>query len=139
MPSRKLGTYHKSQRASFVGWLPKEVKRHAGRNVAVPVPAHIRILGARLNEAQRQDLHRKLGMKLGKFADTIQRVTVRVKDVNGPRGGIDQVCTIKVVLIDLPSVVFESQHHSVNGAVGAALAGTERAVRRRLQRRRAKR
>jgi len=78
-------------------------------------------------------------MKLGKFADTIQRVTVRVKDVNGPRGGIDQVCTIKVVLIDLPSVVFESQHHSVNGAVGVALAGTERAVRRRLQRRRAKR
>jgi hypothetical protein len=41
------------------------------------------------------------------------------------------------MLSNLPSVVFESRHQSLNVAVGAAITGTERAVRRRLQRRRA--
>jgi hypothetical protein len=40
-------------------------------------------------------------------AASIERVSVRVKDVNGPRGGIEQVCRIKVVLSDFPSVILE--------------------------------
>jgi CBS domain-containing protein len=120
-------------RVPLPGWLPKAVKREAGR-AAIPVPAHIRVLGANLNKAKREEIRRKLGAKLGKFADSIERVSVRVKDVNGPRGGVDQVCSIKVVLSDFPSVVFEAQHKSVDAAVGAAITGTERAVRRRLQR-----
>lgn len=127
-----------TERAPFPAWLPRPVKRQAGRTSAALVPAHIRVFGAKLSPAQREEIRKKLGAKLGKFAASIERVTVRLKDVNGPRGGIDQVCTIKVALIDLPSVVFESQHHSINAAVGAALAGVERAVRRRLQRRRMK-
>jgi hypothetical protein len=75
-------------------------------------------------------------MKLGRFARSIERVSVRIEDVNGPRGGIDQVCRIKVVLKGLPSVVFEGRDVSVNAAVDRALAGTERRVRRSLQRRR---
>jgi ribosome-associated translation inhibitor RaiA len=114
------------------------VKRAARPGAAVPVPAHIRVLGAHLTSAEREDIRRKLGARLGKFADTIQRLTVRVRDVNGPRGGIDQACTIKVVLRDHPSVVFEARHKSANGAVAGALTGTERAVRRHVQRRRMK-
>jgi hypothetical protein len=127
-----------SSRAPLPGWLPKATKRRAGRSGANPVPAHIRVLGGSVNKTKRDEIRQKLGIKLGKFADAIERVTVRFQDVNGPRGGIDQACRIKVVLSDLPSVVFESRHHSVNAAVQAALGGTERAVRRRLQRRRTK-
>jgi len=127
-----------ASREPFPGWLPKAVKRDGSRRKAALVPAHIRVSGSNLGKAQGEEIRRKLGARFGKFADAIERVTVRVKDVNGPRGGIDQVCAIKVVLSDLPSIVFESQHHSVNGAVGAAITGTERAVRRRLQRRRTK-
>ena len=127
-----------SARQPFPGWLPRKIKRQPGRGVATPVPAHIRMLGATLSKEKREEVRRKLGAKLGRFADAIERVSVRVRDVNGPRGGIDQLCTIKVVLSDLPSVVFESQHQSLDAAVGAAISGTERAVRRRLQRRRMK-
>jgi putative sigma-54 modulation protein len=63
---------------------------------------------------------------------------VRTKDVNGPRGGTDRVCRIKVVLSGLPSVVFESRDSSLAAAVDGALAGVERAVRRTLRRRRMK-
>jgi hypothetical protein len=124
-----------ARRAPFPGWFSKGTKRKADRSSVIAVPAHIRVLGASISKAQRDQIRRKLGTKLGKFAVAIERVTVRVKDVNGPRGGIDQLCRIKVVLNRLPSVLVESQHHSLNGAVQDALAGTERAVRRRLQRR----
>jgi hypothetical protein len=73
-----------------------------------------------------------------KFERSIERVSVRLKDVNGSRGGVDRACRIKVVLRKFPSVVYEEQERSLDAAVGGALAGTERAVRRTLQRRRSK-
>ena len=75
-------------------------------------------------------------MKLGKFASSVERVSVRVEDLNGPRGGVDPPCRHKVVRSGLPSVVFVSRGASLEAAVDGALAGVERAVRRSLQRRR---
>lgn len=124
-------------RAPFPGWLPRGAKRDSGTNPQ-PVPAHIRVLGTELDESQRKYIRQELGTRLGKFSDSIERVTVRVEDANGPRGGVDQVCRIKVVLSNLPSMIFESQNVSLNTAVGEALAGAERVVRRTLQRRRMK-
>jgi hypothetical protein len=77
-------------------------------------------------------------MKLGKFAASITRVSIHVEDVNGPRGGVDQVCRIKVALIGLPSVVFQAQEALLQSAIDGALVGVERAVRRSVQRRRMK-
>ena len=113
-------------------------KRKSGRAGARIVPTHIRVFGTRLTEERRTRIRQNLGKKLGKFAASIERVSVRVKDVNGPRGGIDQLCRIKVVLRNLPSVVFEKVDPSLDAAIEGALDGTERAVRRTLQRRRMK-
>jgi hypothetical protein len=44
-------------------------------------------------------------MKLSKFASSIERITVRLPDTNGPKGSWDQRCQIKLVLSGLPSVV----------------------------------
>jgi hypothetical protein len=77
-------------------------------------------------------------MKLGKFASSIERVSIRVEDVTKPRGGVDHECRIKVVLGDLPSVVFVEQDASLAAAIDRALAGSERAVRRAVRRRRMK-
>jgi ribosome-associated translation inhibitor RaiA len=125
-------------RVPFADRLPRALKREAGRTDAPQVPANIRVAGVDLNEDQRAYIRQSLGMKLGKYATSIERVSVRVRDVNGPRGGIDQVCRIKVVLSGLPSVVFQSQAASLNDAINGALTGVERAVRRRVQRRRMK-
>jgi hypothetical protein len=75
-------------------------------------------------------------MKLGKFGAAIERVSVRVRDINGPRGGIDKICRVKVVLSRLPSVVVEQRDAAKQAAIDAALARTEQAVRRSLQRER---
>lgn len=108
------------------------------RNGCTVILGHIRVIGTTLSPNKRMYIRKKLGGKFGKFAGSIERISVRVKDVNGPRGGIDQVCQIKVVLRNLPSVVFESRDASLDAAIAAALAGAERAVRRKSQRRRMK-
>jgi hypothetical protein len=66
------------------------------------------MIGVELDEDNRALIRRKLGMKLGKFAASIERITVRVTDANGPRGGVDHVCNVKVVLSGLPSVVVDT-------------------------------
>lgn len=125
-------------RRPLVGWLPRTLKHQGRRKSSTLIPAHIRVIGTSLNRSKRTHIRKKLGGKFGKFAESIERISVRVKDVNGPRGGIDQVCQIKVVLRNLASVLFESRDASLDAAIAAALAGAERAVRRKLQRRRMK-
>jgi ribosome-associated translation inhibitor RaiA len=127
----------RARRAPFPGWLPKTSKRRSGRQ-APQIPAHIRAAPRDLQAEDRAYIRRKLAIRLGKFASSIERASVRMRDVNGPRGGVDQVCRIKVVLSGLPSVVFESRAISLRAAADRALAGMERAVRRAVQRRRMK-
>ena len=124
-----------SNRTSFARRLPKAAKRTAGRTGATEIPSNIRVFGVDLSQEERTRIRHGLGVKLGKYATSIERASVRVLDVNGPRGGVDKLCRIKVVLSGLPSVVFESQALTLKAAINGALSGTERAVRRSIQRR----
>jgi ribosome-associated translation inhibitor RaiA len=126
------------KRAPFAGLLPKASKRDLGRAGARSTPAHIRVFGVELDLDDRTYIRRKLGMKLGKFAASIERVSVRVEDVNGPRGGVDHACRVKVVLSELPSVTYAVQDASLAAAIDRALSGSERAVRRAVRRKRMK-
>jgi ribosome-associated translation inhibitor RaiA len=123
------------RRAPFPGRIPRPAKRAAGRTLAPHTPAHIYAPGI-LDPEGRSYIRRKLGRKLGKFASSIERVSVRVEDVNGPRGGVDTRCQIKVVLSGLPSIVVREQHHALQPAIDLALTRVEQAVARAVQRRR---
>lgn len=116
--------------------IARPAKRQAGRTPAPEVPANIRVSGVDLDDKDRNYIRQRLGLKLGKFAESIERVTVRVRDINGDRGGVDQECAIKVVLSGRPSVVAESRSSSTRGAVNAAMSSAEQGVRRSVQRRR---
>ncbi|HQX82331.1 MAG TPA: hypothetical protein PKW63_11280, partial [Vicinamibacterales bacterium] len=73
-----------------------------------------------------------------KFASSIERISVRLSDVNGPKGGVDHRCVIKVVVSGLPSVVVERTDSALQRAVNSAISATGEAVRRSVQRRRLK-
>lgn len=124
-------------RQPFADRVPRPAKRAASRATPRPIPANIRVAGLRIDDEDRARIRERLGRKLGKFAGAIERVSVRLEDVNGPRGGVDTRCRIKVVLRRLPSVVFESQAASYFDALTGALAGAEKAVRRAVRRKRA--
>jgi hypothetical protein len=127
-----------SPRAQLPGSIPRRVKRASGRTDISRTPAHVRVIGVELHDDDRELVRQKLGARLGKFATSIERVTVRVTDANGPRGGIDQVCSVKVVLTGLPSVVIERRHKALPAAIDAAVRAAEGAVRSSLRRRRMK-
>jgi hypothetical protein len=95
---------------------------------ATPLPIHVRVFGVDLDPDDDAYIRRKLDRKLAKFATSIERVTVRATDVNGPRGGVDQVCVIKAVLRGLPSVVVRRQHASLQVVIDEALRVVEHAV-----------
>ena len=122
-------------RAPLPAWVPRPVKRESGRTGVSLTPAHVRLIAVELDNVERAYIRRKLRMKLGTFATSIERISVRMTDMNGPRGGIDQVCNVKVVLSGLPSVVIERRHAALHAAIDVALHATEQAVRRRVRRR----
>lgn len=125
-----------SRRTPMSASVARPAKTQSGRTDSASTPTYIRSVGIDLDAADRDYLRRMLGRKLGKFAPSIERASVRIEDVNGPRGGIDKRCRIKIVLSGLPSVIVEQQHHALQAAMDGALARTEQALRRSLQRRR---
>ncbi|WP_437777903.1 hypothetical protein [Sorangium sp. So ce1097] len=79
-------------------------------------------------------MRQSLGAKLGRFAPRIERLTVRFTDVNGPRGGVDVACDVKVVLSGRPSVVYQMRGHEPRETIDRALPGIVRAVQSALER-----
>jgi ribosome-associated translation inhibitor RaiA len=124
------------KRAPLAASVPRPAKRVAGRSAAAETPAYIRAVGAPLSAAAKAEFRRKLGRKLGRHALDIERTSVRIDDVNGPRGGVDKRCRIKFVLSGLPSVVVEERHESLHAAFDRALDRVQRTVREALKRRR---
>lgn len=75
---------------------------------------------------------------LARFASYVERASVRITDVNGPKGGVDHRCAIKVVLAGLPEVIVERTDSTLQRAVGSAIIAAGQAVQRAVQRRRLK-
>ena len=101
------------------------------RRTEVPVISiYIRQEGVEVDQSARTHIRRKLRTKLAKFAASVERASVRIGDLNGPRGGIDHVCRIKVVLSGLPSVVYERRGAStrVSGGGCSRRGGAGRAA-----------
>lgn len=126
------------RRAPLAKPIDRSVARSGAAQQPSDIPAFIRAPGLGNDAPERTYLRRKLGRKLGKFATSIQRVSVRLEDVNGPRGGIDKICRIKVTLRGRPPAIVESSGASMRAAMDGALARLGSAVKRPLQRRRDK-
>jgi ribosome-associated translation inhibitor RaiA len=126
----------RARRAPFAAKIPRPEKAGAGRTPTDRTPLNVRTTGLSLDEDTRIYARRRLGFKLGKFAPRIERVSVRFADVNGPRGGVDTVCRVKVVLSGLDSVLYETRAGDMRSAVDGASDGVARAVRRALEHRR---
>ncbi|WP_437550844.1 hypothetical protein WME95_08725 [Sorangium sp. So ce327] len=94
----------------------------------------VRTFGVGVDEATRAHVRQTLGAKLGRFAPDIERLTVRFTDVNGPRGGVDVACDVKVVLSGHPSVVYQMRGHEPRETIDRAVPGIVRAVQSALER-----
>ena len=72
-------------------------------------------------------IREQLANRVGYGAGVIERGTVRFEDVNGPKGGRDTICRIKLVVSGLPSLIVEKRETSAGLAFALAVQaiGTE--------------
>jgi len=89
----------------------------------------------------REYIDRRLYFALGRFGPAIDHVSVRVGDVNGPRGGVDKHCQIVVKLRASGSnpIAIDDTDEDVCAAVTQASSRAGRTVARAIERKRRKR
>ena len=66
--------------------------------------------------------------------DSIHFITVRITDLNGPKGGRDKRCQINVKLPGLPNVVVSEVSASVDSAIDRAVQRASHVLGRVLER-----
>jgi ribosomal subunit interface protein len=89
-----------------------------------------------LTDALREHVERRIRFALTRFGPRLLQVSVRLEDVNGPRGGEDKRCTVQVSVTRQPQVVVEETAADMYEAIDRAAARTERTVERKLARER---
>ena len=92
-----------------------------GRNLTVSAPL-------------REHCETRLHFAFGRFSDQVTRVSVRLMDQNGPRGGVDKSCQLTVYLRKTRPVHIESVNDNLFAAVAEAADRASHAVARTLSR-----
>ncbi|MFA6040648.1 MAG: HPF/RaiA family ribosome-associated protein [Methylophilus sp.] len=92
----------------------------------------IKTQGFTLTESIRQYTERRLQYGVSFANDNIQRVTVNLSDINGPRGGEDKRCQILITMPHMPSVVIEDTESNLYVAIDRAVERASRALTRQL-------
>ncbi|HYD94902.1 MAG TPA: HPF/RaiA family ribosome-associated protein [Noviherbaspirillum sp.] len=74
-----------------------------------------------LTPALRAHLERRLRFAFGRVRERVMRVVVRLRDLNGPRGGPDKVCQVSVTLPGQPPVVIRETGADMYRAISRAV------------------
>lgn len=87
-----------------------------------------------LTDALRDHAERRLRFALTCCSDHIQKIVMRLSDINGPRGGLDKRCHLQVVLAGLPDVVIEDIETDMYVAIDRATDRAGRTLLRKIDR-----
>ena len=87
-----------------------------------------------LTDAQSGTLERRVQFALGRFASEVRTVQLTLTDVNGPKGGSDVLCRVKVVLKGSGDVNVSGTDVSVEVVVASVVDRAARTLSRMLDR-----
>jgi ribosomal subunit interface protein len=94
----------------------------------------IQALSFALTDGLRSHIERRLAFALSARDEHIHRITVRLTDINGPKGGKDMCCHIQVTLNQLPDVVVKDTEADLYTSIDRAADRVGRTVSRQLAR-----
>lgn len=85
--------------------------------------------GQGLSSALSDLARRRIEFALGRFDHRVRSVTIRLGDINGPRGGIDKTCRV-VIRLDAPkpTIVVEDTDANPAAAIGRTADRAAQAV-----------
>lgn len=88
-----------------------------------------------LTSSLREHLERRLRFAFTHARSSVARIVVRLRDLNGPRGGRDKLCQVSVIMPGQPEVVIrevqEDMYNAIDRAVKRAAHRAMRLVTRR--------
>ncbi len=87
-----------------------------------------------LTKALRNHAERRLRFALTCCDSHIQRVVMRLSDINGPRGGADKRCHLQLILAGMPDVVIEDTEADLYVAIDRAADRAGRTLVRKTKR-----
>ena len=100
------------------------------------MPIDLRSSNVAISVALREHVARRLSFALGRFTHRVERVTVRIVDLNGPRGGPDKRCRIVAPLMPARNFLVEATDADAYAAVSQAANRLDERVARELARER---
>ena len=97
---------------------------------------NIQARGFTLTDGLREHTSRRLQFALGWASHHLGKVSVRLSDENGPRGGKDKRCRIRISFPGAQDVVIEDTETDLYVAIARATDRAGRSVTHRLERQR---
>ncbi|HKU39982.1 MAG TPA: HPF/RaiA family ribosome-associated protein [Polyangiales bacterium] len=97
---------------------------------------HVRARNISLSDELMAHVDRHIHFALSRFADRIQTVHVSLWDLNGPRGGIDKACRVRILLRFGRVLNFEDVDTTLHAVVSRVCDRASRHVGRELARQR---
>ena len=92
----------------------------------------IQARGFSMTEALQNHIRNRLGFTFLHASRRVNRVRVRLSDLNGPRGGVDNYCLVDITLKGLPVLIVEDVQSDMYTAIDRAIGCAARTVKRRL-------
>ncbi len=93
----------------------------------------IQTKGFSLTDSLKAYINRRVASALDSRDHFIQRVRVRLSDINGPRGGVDKCCQVRTELNGAPTVVIQDTSENMYAAIDAASERSGQSVGRRIE------
>jgi ribosomal subunit interface protein len=84
----------------------------------------------------REHVERRLRFAFARTLGRTARIVVRLRDLNGPRGGRDKACQVSVIMPGSPEIVIREVQEDMYNAVDSAVKRAAYRVMRLMMRRR---
>jgi ribosomal subunit interface protein len=87
-----------------------------------------------MTHSLRGYVEKKIRNSLGRRSEDVQRIHVRLSDINGPNGGVDKRCHIHLKVRNMADIVIEHTRDDLYDAIGIACVKAKSSLNRRLAR-----
>lgn len=94
----------------------------------------IKASGFPLTKALVEYAERRLRFALTRHSDRITRVALLMGDSNGPRGGMDKFCRIRILLKSAPEILIEDTGSDLYSVIDRAMERAGQNVAKRVDR-----
>ncbi len=93
----------------------------------------------KLDESILDHVDRRFRFALDRLESEVSSVSIKLGDVNGPKGGVDKQCKVLVKLASGGDLVLRERAEDIYLSVSRASDRVQRLVRRRIDRRKTRR